>query len=125
MTVQRRATVIATSMAVLLTLVKFIIGVASGSVALLASAIDSLLDTVISIFNFFAIKKSEEKATDRFQYGKGKIQAIAGVIEGTIITISGLYIIYRAVEKGIYGEETGLLIPVLGLCSFLFVVLVF
>ncbi len=105
MTVQRRATVIATSVAVLLTLVKFIIGVASGSVALLASAIDSLLDTVISIFNFFAIKKSEEKATDRFQYGKGKIQAIAGVIEGTIITISGLYIIYRAVEKGgLYGR---------------------
>ncbi len=57
MTVQRRATVIATSVAVLLTLVKFIIGVASGSVALLASAIDSLLDTVISIFNFFAHKK--------------------------------------------------------------------
>jgi len=105
-------------MAVLLTLVKFIIGVASGSVALLASAIDSLLDTVISIFNFFAIKKSEEKATDRFQYGKGKIQAIAGVIEGTIITISGLYIIYRAVEKGIYGEETALLIPAIGVMLF-------
>ncbi len=102
----------------LLTLVKFIIGVASGSVALLASAIDSLLDTVISIFNFFAIKKSEEKATDRFQYGKGKIQAIAGVIEGTIITISGLYIIYRAVEKGIYGEETALLIPAIGVMLF-------
>ncbi len=118
MTVQRRATVIATSVAVLLTLVKFIIGVASGSVALLASAIDSLLDTVISIFNFFAIKKSEEKATDRFQYGKGKIQAIAGVIEGTIITISGLYIIYRAVEKGIYGEETALLIPAIGVMLF-------
>jgi len=118
MTIQRRATVIATSVAVLLTLVKFIIGVASGSVALLASAIDSLLDTVISIFNFFAIKKSEEKATDRFQYGKGKIQAIAGVIEGTIITISGLYIIYRAVEKGIYGEETALLIPAIGVMLF-------
>ncbi len=118
MTVQRRATVIATSVAVLLTLVKFIIGVASGSVALLASAIDSLLDTVISIFNFFAIKKSEEKTTDRFQYGKGKIQAIAGVIEGTIITTSGLYIIYRAVEKGIYGEETALLIPAIGVMLF-------
>ncbi len=65
-----------------------------------------------------AIKKSEEKATDRFQYGKGKIQAIAGVIEGTIITISGLYIIYRAVEKGIYGEETALLIPAIGVMLF-------
>jgi len=118
MTVQRRATVIATTVATFLTLVKFIIGVASGSVALLASAIDSLLDMVISVFNFFAIKKSEERADERFQYGKGKVQAIAGVIEGTIITISGLYIIYRAVEKAIYKEETTLLIPAIGVMVF-------
>jgi cation diffusion facilitator family transporter len=122
MTVQRRATIIATSVATILTLVKFIIGVASGSVALLASAIDSLLDMVISIFNFFAIKKSEEKVNERFQYGKGKVQAIAGVIEGTIITISGLYIIYRAIEKAIYSEETKLLLPAIWVMLFSIVV---
>jgi len=43
---------------------------------------------------------------------------LPGVIEGTIITISGLYIIYRAVEKGIYGEETALLIPAIGVMLF-------
>jgi cation diffusion facilitator family transporter len=122
MTIQRRATVIATTVATILTLVKFIIGVASGSVALLASAIDSLLDMVISIFNFFAIKKSEERANERFQYGKGKVQAIAGVIEGTIITISGLYIIYRAIEKAIYSEETKLLLPAIWVMLFSIVV---
>jgi len=111
MSPQKRATIVASSVATILTIVKFAIGVASGSIALLASAIDSLLDTVISIFNFFAIKKSEEKATDRFQYGKGKVQAIAGVIEGTIITLSGLYIIYEAIRKAIYGSETTLLTP--------------
>jgi cation diffusion facilitator family transporter len=109
MSPQKRATVVASSVATILTLVKFAIGLASGSIAVLASAIDSLLDMVISIFNFFAIKKSEESADDRFQYGKGKVQAIAGVIEGTIITISGLYIIYEAIKKAIYGTETTLL----------------
>jgi cation diffusion facilitator family transporter len=111
MSPQKRATVVASSVATVLTLVKFAIGVASGSIAVLASAIDSLLDTVISIFNFFAIKKAEESANDRFQYGKGKVQAIAAVIEGTIITISGLYIIYEAVKKAINGSETTLLNP--------------
>jgi cation diffusion facilitator family transporter len=111
MSPQKQATVIASVVATILTIVKFVIGVASGSVAVLASAIDSLLDTVISIFNFFAIKKSEEKATDRFQYGKGKVQAIAAVIEGTIITLSGLYIIYESIQKAIYGKETALLTP--------------
>jgi cation diffusion facilitator family transporter len=109
MSPQKRATIIATTVATILTIVKFAIGVASGSIAVLASAIDSLLDTVISIFNFFAIKKSEEKATNRFQYGKGKVQAIAAVIEGTIITLSGLYIIYEAINKAISGKETILL----------------
>jgi len=106
MSLQKRATVIATTVATVLTIVKFAIGVASGSIAVLASAIDSLLDTVISIFNFFAIKKSEEQATDRFQYGKGKVQAIAAVIEGTVITLSGVYIIYEAINKVIYDLET-------------------
>jgi cation diffusion facilitator family transporter len=106
MSPQKRATLIATTVATVLTIVKFAIGVASGSIAVLASAIDSLLDTVISIFNFFAIKKSEEKATNRFQYGKGKVQAIAAVIEGTVITLSGVYIIYEAINKAIYDLET-------------------
>jgi cation diffusion facilitator family transporter len=109
MSPQKRATIIASVVATILTITKFAIGVASGSIAVLASAIDSLLDTIISIFNFFAIKKSEERATDRFQYGKGKVQAIAAVIEGTIITLSGIYIIYEAINKAINGAETTLL----------------
>ncbi len=111
MSSEKRATVVATVVATILTLIKFFIGVASGSVAVLASAIDSLLDTLISIFNFFAIKKSEEKASEEFQYGKGKVQAIAAVIEGTVITISGLYIIYEAIQKAIHGSKTELLTP--------------
>jgi len=108
---QKRATIISSGVATLLVIVKLVIGIASGSVAVLASAIDSLLDTVVSIFNFFAIKKSEENPTEFFQYGKGKIQAIAAVIEGTVITISGVFIMYKAVEKGIEGGATTLLAP--------------
>ena len=106
MSAQRRATVIATSAAALLTLVKLIIGILSGSVAVIASAIDSILDMAISVFNFFAIKKAEEHPDETFNYGKGKIQAIAGVIEGTVITLSGLYIIYEAISKMIHGRTT-------------------
>jgi divalent metal cation (Fe/Co/Zn/Cd) transporter len=65
----------------------------------------------VSIFNFFAIKKSEEDADAEYQYGKGKIQAIAAVIEGTVITISGIYIIYVALKKLDEGTVTTLLTP--------------
>jgi cation diffusion facilitator family transporter len=106
MSPQKRATVVSTATAALLTFMKLIIGIASGSVAVLASAIDSTLDMAVSLFNFFAIKKAEERPDERFQYGKGKIQAIAGVIEGTIITLSGLYIIYEAIKKFFRGDAT-------------------
>ena len=109
MSSQKKATVVSTSVATLLVFVKLIIGIASGSVAVLASAIDSLLDMAVSIFNFFAIKKAEEDPDENYHYGKGKIQAIAGVIEGTVITMSGLYIIYVAVEKLHKGSTTSLL----------------
>lgn len=111
MSAQKKATVVSSSVATVLLIVKLTIGIASGSVAVLASAIDSLLDMAISLFNFFAIKKSEERPNEVYQYGKGKIQAIAAVIEGTVITVSGLYIIYVAIEKLIAGSETSLLTP--------------
>lgn len=108
---QKRATMVSSSVATVLVFVKLIIGVASGSVAVLASAIDSLLDMAVSLFNFFAIKKSEEEPDDMYQYGKGKIQAIAAVIEGTVITISGIYIMYVAFKKLNEGTITTLLTP--------------
>lgn len=111
MSPQKRATLVSSSVASLLVLVKLVIGLASGSVAVLASAIDSLLDMLVSIFNFFAIKKSEEHPDDVYQYGKGKIQAIAAVIEGTVITISGIYIIYVGGKKLIEDSVTTLLTP--------------
>ena len=111
MSPQKKATVVSTSVAILLVMVKLVIGIASGSVAVLASAIDSLLDTAVSMFNFFAIKKAEEHPDDTYQYGKGKIQAIAAVIEGTVITTSGIFIMYEGLKKLVNGQETTLLTP--------------
>jgi len=111
MSSQKRATVVSTSVATLLVLVKLVIGLASGSVSVLASAIDSILDMAVSVFNYFAIKKAEEFPDDVYQYGKGKIQAIAAVIEGTIITLSGAYIIYVGIKKLFDASGTSLLTP--------------
>jgi len=118
MSAQRRATVVSTSAAALLTFVKLFVGLMSGSVAVLASAIDSILDMAVSIFNFFAIKKAEEHPNEMFPYGKGKVQAIAGVIEGTIITLSGLFIIYEAISKIIHRQGTEYLEASLGIMLF-------
>lgn len=100
---EKKATVVSSTVAGILTLVKLTIGIFSGSVAILASAVDSVLDLFVSIFNYFAISNSEKPADQYFNYGRGKIEALASVIEGTIITISGLFLLYQATIKYING----------------------
>lgn len=114
MTSQRKATIVSTSVAAVLTIIKLVVGIASGSVAVLASAIDSVLDMFVSIFNYFAIHNSEKPADDSFNYGRGKIEALASVIEGTIIAVSGLFLLYQAVEKAINGEVSSYINESLG-----------
>jgi len=60
---------------------------------------DSLLDTWVSIFNYFAIKFSLEPADKEHPYWHWKMEAIAVAIEWTIITISWLYIVYESIRK--------------------------
>jgi cation diffusion facilitator family transporter len=120
MTLQKKATVVSSSVAAVLTLIKLVIGIASGSVAVLASAIDSVLDMFVSLFNYFAISNSEKPADKIFNYGRGKIEALASVIEGTIITMSGLFLLYQAVSKAISGEvstyiQTSIIVMIISL----------
>jgi cation diffusion facilitator family transporter len=106
MTLQKKATVVSSSVAAFLTLMKFVVGIMSGSVAVLASAVDSILDMFVSLFNYFAISNSEKPADDTFNYGRGKIEALASVMEGVIISMSGLFLLYTAVKKYFSGETS-------------------
>ena len=99
MRIEKKATIVSSSTAALLVTIKMVVGIMSGSVAILASAIDSFLDLLVSIFNYFALHQSEKKADAKFNFGRGKLEAIAAVMEGTIISISGLFIAYNAVNK--------------------------
>jgi len=104
MTLQKKATIISSSVAVILVVIKLIVGIISGSVAVMASAIDSGLDLAVSLFNLFAVSNAEKPADKTFNYGRGKIEAIAAVIEGVVITLSGFFIFYEAIQKILHQE---------------------
>ena len=106
---EKKATLVSSSVALLLTLIKLTVGILSGSVAVLASAIDSILDLFVSLFNYFAISNSEKPADSIFNYGRGKIEALASVIEGTIITLSGIFLFYTAINKYISQTQSSYL----------------
>ena len=99
MNLATKATIIASICAFFLAVVKFIVGIASGSVAVLASAIDSMMDVAMSAFNALALKKSAQSPSQRFNFGFSKIEALMGVVEGVLIISIAGFIFYESVGK--------------------------
>ncbi len=117
MTLQKKATVVASATAFFLIIIKLTVGIMTGTVVIIASAIDSALDFLISLFNSYAVTKSQKPVDADYNYGRGKIEGLASILEGAVITISGLFIIYQALQKFISGEPTaqlGLSLAVMG-----------
>lgn len=104
MRIEKKATIISSSVALVLVTFKLSVGIFSGSVAVLASAIDSLLDMVVSAFNYFALHNSDKEPDENFNYGRRKLEPLAAVIEGTIISLSALFILYEAISKMVQNE---------------------
>ncbi len=105
MRLEKKATVVSTSVAGILVLMKMTVGIMSGSIAVLASAIDSLLDLTVSLFNYFALANAEKDPDDKFHFGRSKIEPLAAVIEGTVISLSALFIFYEAIAKIAHNRE--------------------
>lgn len=99
MSLEKIATITSSVTALILVSMKMTFGLLSGSIAVLSSAIDSVLDMFVSVFNYFAVKNAELPADEHFNYWRGKIEALAALLEGIIIFISGSYILYASFMK--------------------------
>lgn len=108
---KKLAIILASATSVLLAVIKFIAGLASGSISVLSSAIDSMLDCLISVLNFFALKKSSDAPTHKFNYGFGKLEALSSLFEGTFIIGVGLFIFTQSVIK-LYKGEAGIAVDI-------------
>ncbi len=102
--VPKRAALVASLCAVSLACVKFAVGLFSGSVAVLSSALDSLMDFVISVLNFFALKKSSQKRNEEYNFGFDKIEALMGLLEALFIGGMAVFIFFESVRK-LYAQE--------------------
>jgi len=91
--------VISASVSFALMLFKLVIGLVTGSVALLSDALDSLTDFLSMVGSFVGIKISRKKPSNDFNYGYGKAESI------TSFLIS-LLIIFAAVNLGKMGYDS-------------------
>ncbi len=60
MSPEKKAISIASGTAAILAITKLTVGIFSGSMALISSAVDSLLDLIVSFVNLLAVKTAQE-----------------------------------------------------------------
>ena len=95
----RWATYASVAVAFVLIIIKMIAYVFTGSVAILSSLIDSLLDLIASAINLFAVKHALVPADHEHRYGHGKAEAIAGLTQAAFIVGSSLFLIFEAINR--------------------------
>jgi ferrous-iron efflux pump FieF len=95
----RRATVASVAVAFTLIGIKFIAYILTGSVALLSSLIDSVLDSLASIVNFIAVRHSLSPADKEHRFGHGKAEPLAGLAQAAFIMGSSLFLIFEAINR--------------------------
>ncbi|MGG2055193.1 cation diffusion facilitator family transporter [Lysinibacillus pakistanensis] len=94
-------------------ILKIIVGLFTGSVAILSEAIHSFLDLLASLIAFFSVRISNKPADKEHPYGHGKVENISGTIETLLIFVAGIWIIYECIHKII--EPTPIKLPFLGI----------
>ena len=90
---------------VILSVLKIITGILSGSLSIISEAIHSLSDFFASVLTFFSVHKSSQPADDDHPYGHGKYEDMAGFVEGILIILASMFIIYEASRKIIFGID--------------------
>lgn len=78
---------------------KLFAGIASGSIGILSEALHSGTDLLASFVAFFSVSESSKPADRDHQFGHGKYEDFAGLIEGALIIFAAFYIIYESLKK--------------------------
>ncbi|MBA5764336.1 CDF family cation-efflux transporter FieF [Vibrio sp. 404] len=89
----------ATLVATFLLIVKLVAWWITGSVSLLASLIDSLLDIAASVVNLVVIRFSLQPADKEHRFGHGKAESLAALAQAMFISGSAVFLILNGIER--------------------------
>ncbi len=85
--------------ATILIVVKLAAWLVTGSVSILASLIDSLMDSVASTVNLLAVHYSLTPADGDHRFGHGKAEPLAGLVQAGFICGSALFLVFHAIDR--------------------------
>ena len=93
-------------MAVTLIVLKSWAAVETDSTAMLGSLADSGLDLVASLVVLLGVRIAAQPADFEHRFGHGKAEALASLVQVILITISAIFIGFRAIQRLLAGAET-------------------
>ena len=82
-----------------LIVLKVVVGIITGSLSVLAQAIDSFLDLFAVVITFLAITVAARPADVSHPFGHGKAENVAAIVQAALIFFAGSSIIYAAVRR--------------------------
>jgi cation diffusion facilitator family transporter len=87
-----------------LTAAKAIIGLLTGSLAVLSEAGHSLLDLAATVLTYVAVRVSGKPADAEHQYGHGKVESITALAETALLFLLAAVVLYEAAQR-LIGEH--------------------
>ena len=101
----KMATYGAVTVASSLVLFKFGAWIATESLSLLSTLIDSLLDVGASLINLYAVHHALQPADKEHRFGHGKAEPLAGLAQAAFISGSALFILFEAGDRLLHPRD--------------------
>lgn len=87
-----------------LTLAKGVVGILTGSLAILSEAAHSLIDLAATVMTYFAVRVSGKPADEEHHYGHGKVESVSALAETGLLFVLCAFVIWEA-GKRLLGEH--------------------
>ncbi|TMJ62577.1 MAG: cation diffusion facilitator family transporter, partial [Alphaproteobacteria bacterium] len=94
-----RATYASLAVAAVLIAAKLVVWISTGSVALLSSLVDSLVDLAASLLNFIAVRHATVPADREHRFGHGKAEPLAALGQSAFLVGSAVLLMFEAVRR--------------------------
>src|SRR5437762_5888481 len=94
-----RATYASLGVALLLIAAKLVVWISTGSVALLSSLVDSMVDAAASLVTFFAVRHATVPADREHRFGHGKAEPLAALGQSAFLVGSAVLLMFEAVRR--------------------------
>lgn len=96
---KRRITLVSVVAAVVLTTLKLIVGLATGSLGLISEAAHSGLDLIASVITLFSVRVADRPADADHPYGHGRAENLSAIIQGVLLLGTASWIMFESVQR--------------------------